>query len=193
MDLELRGKVALVTGSSRGIGLATAKAFAAERCRIMLSARSTEQLRETETALRATGVEVAAHAADVGSPDDAARLIEATVATYGGIDILVNNVGGSRNAKVWEMPVADFDFVLRLNLRSTFLCTRAAAVHMMKRRQGRIICMSSGAREGTPWTLLSGRRRLLGRQGRRSRVHSRRGSGARRVQHHGQCHRTGTD
>src|SRR5262249_10244562 len=66
--------------------------------------------------------------------------------------ILVNNLGGSRNAKVWEMTVADFDFVLRLNLRSTFLCTRAAAAHMMKRRQGRIICMSSGAREGTPWT-----------------------------------------
>jgi NAD(P)-dependent dehydrogenase (short-subunit alcohol dehydrogenase family) len=76
MDLRLRGKVALVTGSSRGIGLATAKVFAAEGCRVMLSARSTEQLRETEEALRATGAEVAAHAADVGSPDDAARLIE---------------------------------------------------------------------------------------------------------------------
>jgi 3-oxoacyl-[acyl-carrier protein] reductase len=50
------------------------------------------------------------------------------------------------------MPVADWDFVLRLNLRSTFLCTRAAAPHMMRRRYGRIVCMSSGAREGTPWT-----------------------------------------
>jgi NAD(P)-dependent dehydrogenase (short-subunit alcohol dehydrogenase family) len=58
----------------------------------MLSARSTEQLRETETALRATGAEVAAHAADVASPDGAARLIEATVAAYGGIDIIINNV-----------------------------------------------------------------------------------------------------
>jgi len=94
MDLRLRGKVALVTGSSRGIGLATAKAFAAEGCRVMLSARSTEQLRETEEALRATGAEAAAHAADVGSPDDAARLIEVTAAAHGGIDILVNNVGG---------------------------------------------------------------------------------------------------
>ena len=80
MDLSLRGKVALVTGSSRGIGLATAKAFAVEGCRVMLSARSTEQLREAETALRATGAEVAAHAADVGSPDGATRLIEATIA-----------------------------------------------------------------------------------------------------------------
>ena len=94
MDLKLRSKVALVTGSSRGIGLATAKAFAAEGCRVILSARSTEQLRDAETALRATGAEVAAHAADVGSPDEAARLVEATVAVYDGIDILVNNVGG---------------------------------------------------------------------------------------------------
>jgi 3-oxoacyl-[acyl-carrier protein] reductase len=69
MDLKLTGKGALVTGSSRGIGLATAKALAAEGCRVMLSARSTEQLREAETALRATGAEVAAHAGDVGNPD----------------------------------------------------------------------------------------------------------------------------
>ena len=94
MDLKLGGKVALVTGSSRGIGLATARAFAAEGCRIMLSARSIEQLRDAETTLRASGAEVVAHAADVGRPDDAARLIEAAVAAYGGIDILINNVGG---------------------------------------------------------------------------------------------------
>jgi len=53
---------------------------------------------------------------------------------------------------VWETPVEDCDFVLRLNLRPTFLCTRAAVPHMMRRRYGRIVCMSSGAREGTPWT-----------------------------------------
>jgi NAD(P)-dependent dehydrogenase (short-subunit alcohol dehydrogenase family) len=94
MDLKLRGKVVLVTGSSRGIGLAIARAFAAEGCCVMQSARSTEQLRQTETALRATGAEVAAHAADVGSPDGAAGLIGTTVAAYGGIDILINNVGG---------------------------------------------------------------------------------------------------
>src|SRR5262249_36867693 len=69
MDLRSHGKVALVTGSSRGIELATAKAFAAEGWRVMLSARSAEQLREMEEALRETRAEVAAHAADVGSPD----------------------------------------------------------------------------------------------------------------------------
>src|SRR5438045_9280215 len=94
MDLKLAGKVVLITGSSRGIGLATAKAFAAEGCRIMLSARSAEQLREAETALRQSGAEVAAHAADVSDPDEAARLIDAAVSPYAGIDILVNSVGG---------------------------------------------------------------------------------------------------
>jgi 3-oxoacyl-[acyl-carrier protein] reductase len=83
MDLKLTGKIALVTGSSRGIGFATAKALAAEGCRVMLSGLSTEQLRQAETALRATGAQVAAHAGDFGSPDEPSRLIEATVAAYG--------------------------------------------------------------------------------------------------------------
>ena len=80
MDLKLAGKAALVTGSSRGIGLATAKAFAAEGCRLMLSARSAEQLAEAEAALRASGAAVAAHVADVSEPDEAAGLVQATVA-----------------------------------------------------------------------------------------------------------------
>ncbi len=123
MDLKLRGKVALVTGSSRGIGLATAKAFAAEGCQIMLSARSTEQLRETETALRATGAEVAAHAADVASPDGAARLIEATVAAYGGIDIIINNGGGG--ARVADSSDDDWRGALERNLIQTVRMMRS--------------------------------------------------------------------
>ncbi len=68
MDLKLAGKVALITGSSRGIGLATAKAFAAEGCRLMLSARSAEPMAEAQAALRTSVAEVAAHAADVSNP-----------------------------------------------------------------------------------------------------------------------------
>jgi NAD(P)-dependent dehydrogenase (short-subunit alcohol dehydrogenase family) len=70
MDLKLTGKVALITGSSRGIGLATAKAFAAEGCRLMLSARSAEQLAEAEAGLRTNGAEIAAHVAAVSNPDE---------------------------------------------------------------------------------------------------------------------------
>jgi 3-oxoacyl-[acyl-carrier protein] reductase len=89
---------------------------------------------------------------DLTEEAPAQRLIDACVARFGRIDILVNVVGGSRNARIWEMRAEDWDFVLRLNLRSTFLCTRAAVPHMMQRKYGRIVCMSSGAREGTPWT-----------------------------------------
>src|SRR4029450_4043589 len=94
MDLKLAGKVALITGSSRGIGLATAKALAAEGCRLMLSARSAEQLAEAEAAIRTRGVDVAAHPADVSKPDEAEGLVQAAVMAFGGIDVLINNVGG---------------------------------------------------------------------------------------------------
>src|ERR1700721_4131304 len=94
MDLNMAGNVALVTGSSRGIGLATAKAFAAEGCRLMLSARSPEHLSEAEAELSRSGAEVTAHAADVSNPDEAASLVEAALAAYGGDDSLVTNTGG---------------------------------------------------------------------------------------------------
>ena len=141
MDLKLHGKVVLVTGSSRGIGLATARAFAAEGCSVMLSARSTGQLRETETALCATGAEVAAHAADVGSPDDAASLIEATVAAYGGIDILINNVGGG--ARVADSSDDDWRGALERNLIQTVRMMRLALPHMKERPGAAVINVAS--------------------------------------------------
>src|SRR6516225_5220559 len=144
MDLRLRDKVALVTGSSRGIGLATAKAFAAEGCRVMLSARSAAQLRETEEALRATGAEVAAHAVDVGTPDDAARLIEVTVKAYGGIDILVNNVGGGGGgARVADSRDDDWRGALERNLIQTVRMMRLALPHMKDRPGAAVINVAS--------------------------------------------------
>jgi 3-oxoacyl-[acyl-carrier protein] reductase len=144
MDLKLTGKIALVTGSSRGIGLVTAKAFAAEGCRVMLSARSTDQLREAETALRASGAEVAAHAADVGSPDQASRLIEATVAAYGGIDILVNNVGGGGGgARIADSTDDDWRVALERNLIHTVRMMRLALPHMKDRPGAAVINVAS--------------------------------------------------
>src|ERR1700730_12501831 len=133
MDLRLRGKVALVTGSSRGIGLATAKAFAAEGCRIMLSARSAEQLRDAEVALRGAGPTVAAHSADVADSADAARLIDATVAAYGGIDVLVNNVGGGGgSARIADSSDDDWHGALERNLIQTVRMMRLG----LARQQG---------------------------------------------------------
>ena len=144
MDLELTGKVALVTGSSRGIGLATAKTLAAEGCRIMLSARSAGQLHDAETALRATGAVVAAHAADVGSPEEAGRLIAATAAAYGGIDILVNNVGGGGGgARIADSSDDDWRGALERNLVQTVRMMRLALPHMRCRPGAAVINIAS--------------------------------------------------
>src|SRR5207244_10730988 len=107
---------------------------------------------KTAAATAAAGGPAVAGSGGLTEEGPARRLIGTCVERFGRIDILVNGVGGRRNAKIWEMTADDWDFVLRLNLRPTFLCTRAAVPHMMKQRHGRIICMSSGAREGTPWT-----------------------------------------
>jgi 3-oxoacyl-[acyl-carrier protein] reductase len=127
MDLKLTGKVALITGSSRGIGRATAKALAAESCRLMLSARSAEQLAEAEADLRASGAEVAAHAADVSEPDRAAGLVHATLAAYGGIDVLVNNVGGGGGgSRIADSTDDDWRSALERNLIQTVRMMRLA-------------------------------------------------------------------
>ena len=98
------------------------------------------------------GGQVIAVECDVTEEEPAQNLIKTAMDEFGQIDILVNNVGGSKNSKIWEMPLDDWDYTIKLNLRSTFLCTKAAVPHMIKRRQGKIICLSSGSREGTPWT-----------------------------------------
>jgi 3-oxoacyl-[acyl-carrier protein] reductase len=144
MDLKLTGKAALITGSSRGIGLATARALAAEGCRIMLSARTAEQLREAELGLRAAGVEAAAHAADVGDPDGAARLIEVTVSAYGSIDILVNNVGGGGGgARIADSTDEDWRGALDRNLIQTVRMMRLALPHMKNRPGAAVINIAS--------------------------------------------------
>jgi NAD(P)-dependent dehydrogenase (short-subunit alcohol dehydrogenase family) len=148
----VRDRVAVVTGAAQGLGREIAVLMAREGARVALGDLDGPGVERTAAAITAAGGQAFALAGDLTEEGPAARLVETAVERYGHLDILVNNVGGSRNAKVWEMTAADWDFVLRLNLRATFLCTRAAVPHMMRRRYGRIVCMSSGAREGTPWT-----------------------------------------
>jgi 3-oxoacyl-[acyl-carrier protein] reductase len=141
-----------VPGASQGLGRAIAERLAQEGAAVALGDVDEAGLARTAESIRASGARVVGVAGDLTEEEPARRLIETAVERFGRIDILVNNVGGSRNAKIWEMKVEDWDFVLRLNLRSTFLCTRAAVPHMMRQRSGKIVCLSSGAREGTPWT-----------------------------------------
>jgi 3-oxoacyl-[acyl-carrier protein] reductase len=144
MDLQLKDKVVLVTGSSRGIGLATATAFAAEGCRLMLSARSADTLRDAENALRAGGATVAGEVADVTLPDDASRLVQAAVAAFGGIDILVNNVGGGGGGRtIADSTDEDWRTALEINLLQTVRMMRLALPHMSGRPGAAMINVSS--------------------------------------------------
>jgi 3-oxoacyl-[acyl-carrier protein] reductase len=144
MDLKLTDKVVLITGSSRGIGLATAKAFAAEGCRSMLSARSAEYLAQAEAELRASGATVAAHVADITQSDEAAGLVQATVAAFGGIDILVNNVGGAGGgARIADSTDDDWRGAMERNLIQTVRMMRLALPHMRGRADACVINVAS--------------------------------------------------
>jgi 3-oxoacyl-[acyl-carrier protein] reductase len=148
----VRDRVAIVTGAASGLGREIAQLLAREGASVVLGDIEAVGLDKTAASITASGGIAVTVAGDLTDEGPAQRLIDACIDRFGRVDILVNVVGGSRNAKIWEMRAEDWDFVLRLNLRSTFLCTRAAVPHMMRQKYGRIVCMSSGAREGTPWT-----------------------------------------
>jgi 3-oxoacyl-[acyl-carrier protein] reductase len=137
MDLQLAGKVALITGSSRGIGLATATALTAEGCRLMLAARSAEPL----AAAAASGVDVAAHPADVSQPAEAAGLVQAAVTAFGGIDVLINNVGGG--ARIADSTDDEWRSALERNLIQTVRMIRLALPHMQGRPGAAVINVAS--------------------------------------------------
>src|SRR3979411_330385 len=98
MDLGLKDKVAIVTGGSRGIGRAIACSLAAEGCRVAIPARNEAELADAAGAIRAQGGQALPVKADMAQPDDIRHLVDDVVATYGGVDILVHNVGGGRGA-----------------------------------------------------------------------------------------------
>lgn len=144
MDLHLKDKVALITGSSRGIGLAAARAFAAEGCRLVLSGRSEAGLSEAAAVLRATGAVVATQVADVSVPTDAATVVEVAVAAFGGIDILVNNVGGGGGGpRIADSTDDDWRKVLEMNLIQTVRMMRLALPHMKQRPGASVINIAS--------------------------------------------------
>jgi 3-oxoacyl-[acyl-carrier protein] reductase len=150
---RVQDQVAVVTGAAQGLGRAIALRLAEEGARMVLGDIDGAGLDRTVADISAKGGEAVGLAGDLTEEQSANRLIADAVARHGRIDILVNNLGGvGKRSKIWEMNVEDWDFIMRLNLRGTFLCTRAAVPHMMKRRSGHIVCLSSGAREGTPWT-----------------------------------------
>ena len=149
---RVQDQIAVVTGAAKGLGEAISYRLSQDGARLILADIDEPGLATTASKIREAGGEVVTFVGDITEEEPAFRLIENAVENFGQIDILVNNVGGSRNSKIWQMSVEDWDYTMRLNLRGTFLCTRAAVPHMIKRKRGKIICLSSGAREGTPWT-----------------------------------------
>ena len=141
----LAGRVAMVTGGSRGIGLAIARLLAEDGASVVVSGRDGARLEAAARDLEAAGGAVLALVADAAKREAADRLVDATKERFGRIDILVNNAGVTRDQLLIRMKDDDWDQVLDINLRGVFLMTRAAGKVMMRQKSGRIINISSTA------------------------------------------------
>jgi 3-oxoacyl-[acyl-carrier protein] reductase len=143
---KLKDKVALITGASSGIGAGVANAFAKEGADVAinyLSARQKKEAQAVAAAVRKAGRTAFLVAADVSAEAPAKRMIAAVLDRFGRIDILVNNAGISTRAPVEDMSVAQWDEMIRVNLRSVFLCTHFVLPHMYGRNYGKIISTAS--------------------------------------------------
>ncbi|TAK33633.1 MAG: 3-oxoacyl-[acyl-carrier-protein] reductase [Chloroflexota bacterium] len=144
VDLDLSGRVAVVTGSSRGIGRAIATRLAQHSAAVVVNyTHSDEQANDLVGTLSAEGLQAIAVKADISQPDEARHLIEAAVSKFGRLDILVNNAGVTRDTLLLRLNNDDWDIVLDTNLRGAFFCTKAAMKPMLKQRWGRIISVAS--------------------------------------------------
>jgi 3-oxoacyl-[acyl-carrier protein] reductase len=144
MDLGIKGKNALVTGGSRGLGRQAALALAREGVNVAICARGEEKLNETAAELRKLGVKVAAATADLGKEDSAERLFKQVEASLGPVDILVNNVGGSMGTSdLLRSSVDDFQNVMEVNLWSAVRLMKLALPGMQQRKWGRVINIAS--------------------------------------------------
>ncbi len=140
----LEGKVALITGASRGIGKAIAIAFAQQGASIAFTDMRRDEIMEaTELEIQAIGVKAMGYASDASSFDDSERTADEIAKEFGRIDILVNNAGITRDNLLMRMTEADWDLVIKVNLKSVFNLTKAVQKYMLKQRSGSIINMSS--------------------------------------------------
>ena len=142
---RLKNKVAIVTGSSSGIGKAIALRFGTEGAKVVVTARRMARCEQTVEQIAKAGGEAWAIQTDVADERQVERLIEETVMHYGRLDILVNNAGVIAGGRLAETTTKSFDEVMNVNLRGTFFCCRAGFKHMKKQGGGTIINMSSVA------------------------------------------------
>ena len=145
MTNRLDGKVALVTGASRGIGRAAARLLASEGADLVLTARTEPELESLAAEIRGMDRQVLVAPADVSDEADVGHLKEQALDRFGRVDILVNNVGVGTYGPLANVTVADYDWMMDSNMRSSFLCTHAFLPGMLERRQGWIVFVGSVA------------------------------------------------
>jgi 3-oxoacyl-[acyl-carrier protein] reductase len=164
MELGLRDKVAIVTGGSRGIGKATVLDLCREGCKVAFSARGEATLQTTAQEMASLGAEVLPMQADMTHLDDIEHLVRETLTTFGGVDILVNNVGGSRGGLTWDATDEEWAEVLYLNLFAAVRTSRLVIPEMRKRGGGRIVNISSiyGREAGGPMTYNAVKASMIG-------------------------------
>jgi 3-oxoacyl-[acyl-carrier protein] reductase len=143
--VRLQGRVAVVTGAAQGIGAAIVRRCVGEGARVLACDRNREALASFCAGLADAGRAVRPHPADVSRVEEVRRMVDAALEAFGQIDILVNNAGISPKKAFLEYTEADWDAVQGVNLKGGFLCARAVAQHMMARRYGRIVNLSSSA------------------------------------------------
>jgi 3-oxoacyl-[acyl-carrier protein] reductase len=142
--MNLHGKIALVTGASRGIGKAIALALAEAGADVVVNYAGSEQLAvETSAQIEAMGRRSYVVKANVGNSAEVDAMVQGVLETYGALDILVNNAGITRDQLLMRMKEEDFDEVININLKGVFNCIKAVTRPMMKQRSGKIINISS--------------------------------------------------
>jgi NAD(P)-dependent dehydrogenase (short-subunit alcohol dehydrogenase family) len=148
--MNVKDRVAIITGSGQGIGEGIARVLAAAGAKVVVNDLVPEKVDRVVADLGELGLTATGHAADVTTAEGAEGLIQASLDTYGRVDILVNNVGMARDGYLAKMSEEDWDTVIEVNLKSQFLCCRAVASHMMEQQSGRIINITSRAWLGGP-------------------------------------------
>jgi NAD(P)-dependent dehydrogenase (short-subunit alcohol dehydrogenase family) len=151
----LDGKVAIITGASKGIGRALALRFAREGARVVCAARSADLVEQTAAAIEKAGGQTVAVVSDASVEEDVRRLVHTAVRTFGKLDVLVNNAGdGGPTKPVQEYSMEDWRYTIDSCLTSSYLCTRFAVPEMIKAGGGAIVNISSGAgRRGLPYRI----------------------------------------